>query len=75
MSITQAVLDKLKSLPLDKQQEVLDFTEFLYEKSRILAPPESPLAADSIWDLGSEPIELGLTDAAQKHDNYLYGSS
>ncbi len=29
MSIEQAVLEKLKTLPSDKQQEVLDFVEFL----------------------------------------------
>lgn len=29
MSITQAVIEKLETLPLEKQQEVLDFIEFL----------------------------------------------
>jgi hypothetical protein len=29
MSIEQTVLEKLKTLPSDKQQEVLDFVEFL----------------------------------------------
>jgi mRNA-degrading endonuclease RelE of RelBE toxin-antitoxin system len=32
--IEQAVLDKLRSLPLEKQQEVLDFVEFLEQKIR-----------------------------------------
>ena len=34
MSIEQAVIDKLRVLPLDKQQEVLDFVEFLEDKTR-----------------------------------------
>jgi hypothetical protein len=29
MTIEQAVLENLRDLPLDKQQEVLDFAEFL----------------------------------------------
>lgn len=33
MRIEQAVLEKLRSLPLEKQQEVLDFVEFLQQKS------------------------------------------
>ncbi len=33
MSIEQTVLEKLKTLPIDKQQEVLDFVEFLQSKT------------------------------------------
>lgn len=32
MSITQAILEKLRALPLDKQQEILDFADFLVKK-------------------------------------------
>jgi hypothetical protein len=74
MSIAQAVLEKLQALPLEKQQEILDFAEFLYQKVRRTG--ETPLSsqADPIWGLGSEPISLGLSDAAENHDTYLYGS-
>ncbi len=34
MSIEQAVVKKLRVLPLDKQQEVLDFVESLEDKTR-----------------------------------------
>jgi hypothetical protein len=34
MKIEQMVLEKLRSLPLEKQQEVLDFVEFLEQKIR-----------------------------------------
>ncbi|HEY9863854.1 MAG TPA: DUF2281 domain-containing protein [Candidatus Obscuribacterales bacterium] len=33
MNLEQAVLDKLRTLPLDKQQEVLNFAEFLQQKN------------------------------------------
>jgi hypothetical protein len=33
MSIEQTVIEKLKTLPIDKQQEVLDFVEFLQSKN------------------------------------------
>jgi hypothetical protein len=32
VKIEQALLAKLRELPLDQQQEVLDFAEFLYQK-------------------------------------------
>jgi len=40
MSMTQAVIEKLEMLPLEKQQEVLDFVEFL--QARLLRS-EQPL--------------------------------
>ncbi|MEH1866418.1 MAG: DUF2281 domain-containing protein [Nostoc sp.] len=33
MNIEQAVLEKLRQLPIDKQQELLNFAEFLYQKN------------------------------------------
>lgn len=33
MSVEEAVVENLRSLPLDKQQEVLDFIQFLRQKS------------------------------------------
>lgn len=32
MSLEQSVIEKIRNLPPDKQQEVLDFIEFLLEK-------------------------------------------
>lgn len=32
MTIEMAVIEKLRTLPIDQQQEVLDFVEFLQQK-------------------------------------------
>jgi hypothetical protein len=44
MSIEQAVLERLRTLPTQKQQEVLNFVEFLQTKVKIdqEIPPEKP---------------------------------
>ncbi len=42
MSIEQAVLEKLRTLPANKQQEVLDFVEFLQARSSQLQQTENP---------------------------------
>jgi hypothetical protein len=44
MSIEQVVLEKLRTLPTSKQQQVLDFVEFLQVKagSGTVLPPETP---------------------------------
>ncbi len=39
MSIEQAVLEKLRVLPPEKQQEVLDFVEFLGQKHAVAKRP------------------------------------
>lgn len=41
MNIEQAVLKKLRQLPIDKQQQLLDFAEFLSQKTT----PKTPLRA------------------------------
>ncbi len=30
---------------------------------------------DPIWDLGENPVECGISDASERHDKYLYGTS
>ena len=49
MSLEEAILEKVRSLPLDRQQQVLDFVEFLQSKSSELTvtatiQPETPMA-------------------------------
>ena len=41
MNLEQAVLDKLRALPPERQQEVLDFAEFLQQKSIVKRPLKS----------------------------------
>ena len=36
INLEQVVVEKLRSLPPDKQQEVLDFTEFLCHKAELI---------------------------------------
>lgn len=39
MSTAQRILERIKTLPADRQQEVLDFAEFLSHKSISERPP------------------------------------
>ncbi|MEG4805493.1 DUF2281 domain-containing protein [Microcoleus sp. ARI1-B5] len=58
MNLEQAVLDKLRTLPPDKQQEVLDFAEFLQKKilpKRALKSVKG-LCADLKVDITEEDI-------------------
>ncbi|PSN15053.1 hypothetical protein C7293_08960 [filamentous cyanobacterium CCT1] len=52
-SLEQILLDHLRQLPPDKQQEVLDFAEFLRQK---LLSPSKPASGLSLQDLASLPL-------------------
>lgn len=58
MNLEQAVLEKLRTLPPERQQEVLDFVEFLQQKTLIKRPLKSVkgLFADLKVDITEEDI-------------------
>ncbi len=51
MSIEQVVVAKLRALPTDKQQEVLDFTEFLGLKASKKLQGDSVSVLEAAGDL------------------------
>ena len=64
MTIEQAVVEKLRALPVEKQREVLDFVEFLQNKS---APPlrrHSPIGLCA--DLKVDITEADIAEARRE---------
>ncbi|AFZ57244.1 DUF2281 domain-containing protein [Anabaena cylindrica FACHB-243] len=64
MTIEQAVLENLRELPTDKQQEVLDFIQFLKHK----LPPKNPRPSFyGLWsDLDINITEQDITEIRQE---------
>lgn len=64
MNLEQAVLDKLRALPPERQQEVLDFAEFLQQKTM----PKRPLkSVKGMWaDLKVDITEEDIAQARQE---------
>lgn len=58
MNIEQEVLEKLRQLPIDKQQELLNFAEFLHQKNTPKTTLRSVrgLCADLAVDITEEDI-------------------
>ncbi len=75
-NIEESVIEKLRGLPLEKQQQVLEFVENL----TVATPPNGD--DRPIWEVIGEisaevPDEEWAklpTDGAEQHDHYLYGS-
>ena len=59
MNIEQNVIQKLRQLPIEKQQELLDFAEFLYQKEATKPKLQSikGLCADLKIDITKEDID------------------
>jgi hypothetical protein len=58
MNIEQAVLEKLRHLPVDKQQQLLDFAKFLSQKITVKTCLQNVrgLCADLKVDISEEDI-------------------
>ena len=56
--IEEIIVEKVRGLPLDKKQEVLDFVEFLEQRRSPSQPRRSPegLWADLTINIGTEEI-------------------
>lgn len=64
MSIEQALLEKLRALPLEKQQEVLDFAEFLYQRNAVKRTQRS---IKGLWaNFNIDITEKDIADARQE---------
>jgi hypothetical protein len=64
MNLEQAVLDKLRELPPNQQQEVLDFAEFLQQKNLLKRPLKS---VKGMWaNLDMNITEEDITEARKE---------
>jgi hypothetical protein len=64
MNIEQSVLEKLRTLPPEQQREVLDFAEFLHQKSIAKHPRRS---LKGLWaDLGVQITEADIAEARRE---------
>ena len=64
MTIEQAVIEKLRVLPVEKQREVLDFVEFLQQKSTLPRQRRSPIGLCA--DLNVDITEADIAEARRE---------
>jgi hypothetical protein len=68
LSLDESFLEKLRSLPPDKQREAIDFVEFLHKKSSSKTPRLSlkGLWADLGLNISEEEIALARAECWSK---------
>ena len=73
--IAEAIYEKVKILPLDKQEEVLEFVEGkLFSAERTNSRPIWEIAREISESVPLEEWEKLPSDGSVNHDHYLYGS-
>ena len=75
-SSIEQILAKLEQLPPERQQQVLDFVEFLAQKN-LPQPPQKTLwekLREHMAKIPDEEWENMPTDGSYQHDHYLYGT-
>jgi Protein of unknown function (DUF2281) len=74
MSIEQTILEKLRQLPPDKQQEILDFTEFLHQRSTLPSASQKPkwqmVCGQAPYPLAGEDAQNWVSRTRQDGDNH-----
>ncbi|MGQ9870111.1 DUF2281 domain-containing protein [Leptodesmis sp.] len=71
MNIPQTVLEKLETLPLDKQQAVLDFVEFLQSKTNGSYPPHSSSPTKSALEAAGDLVGCVKDEAEREQEEPL----
>jgi hypothetical protein len=67
MSIERTVLEKLRALPPDKQQEVLDFVEFLQHRVLERTATRPRRSPKGLWaDLGIQITEEDIAEVRRE---------
>ncbi len=71
MSVKEEVLAKIKTLNESEIKKVADYVNFLnFQESE--KPQKSNGKKDTLFDLGKNPVDVGIIDASENLDDYLY---
>ena len=81
MSIEKSVLEKLLTLPVEKQKEVLDFVDSIWrhhrglktEKEAEISKSEHARTVRVLDWVAALSVETGPSASNRDHDSYLYG--
>lgn len=73
MTVREQVFTKLKVLTDEQLKQVADFLEFLKFREKKISEIEKNVSQnDGIFNLGKSPVEIGINDASENLDKYLY---
>ena len=69
--LSQVVAEKMQTLPIEKQQKVLEFVDSLAQEKRKTLQEK---IEERVSKLSVETLEKLPTDGAENLDHYLYGA-
>ena len=72
MNVREQVISEINVLSEVEVKQVSQFLEFIKFQAKRQTEPKNGKQTDSIFSLGKNPVEVGVSDASENLDKYLY---
>ena len=72
MNVREKVISEINVLSEVEVKQVSQFLEFIKFQTEKQSKTKNRIETDSIFNLGKNPVEVGVSDASENLDQYLY---
>ena len=72
MNVREKVISEINVLSEIEVKQVSQFLEFIKFQTKKQSKTKNRTETDSIFNLGKTPVEVGVSDASENLDQYLY---
>ena len=72
MNVREKVISEINVLSEVEVKQVSQFLEFIKFQTKKQSKTKNRIETDSIFNLGKNPVEVGVSDASENLDQYLY---
>jgi hypothetical protein len=72
MNVREKVISEINVLNEVEVKQVSQFLEFIKFQTKKRGKTTNGKQKDSIFNLGKKPVEVGVSDASENLDKYLY---
>lgn len=72
MNVREQVISEINVLSEIEVKQVAQFLEFIKFQTKKRHKSKNSKKRDSIFNLGKTPVEIGVSDASENLDQYLY---
>ena len=72
MNVREKVISEINVLSEVEVKQVSQFLEFIKFQTKKQIKTKNRTETDSIFNLGKNPVEVGVSDASENLDQYLY---
>jgi hypothetical protein len=72
MNTREQIISEISILSDVEVKQIAQFVEFVKFQTKKKSKSQNGKKQDSIFNLGKKPVEIGISDASENLDQYLY---